>query len=96
MPQLPKYVSQQDLNGIDPKLLTAAPDQLYTLPPTVVNGVQHAFSHAVDVAFLVDGAAHRRGLRAHLAAPRAAPAGDGARRLRASRLDVGGRTADLT
>jgi EmrB/QacA subfamily drug resistance transporter len=50
---LPKYVSQQDLQGIDPKILTAAPAQLYTLPDPVVHGVQQAFSHSVDAAFLV-------------------------------------------
>jgi EmrB/QacA subfamily drug resistance transporter len=50
---LPKYVSQEQMQGIDPKLLTAAPDQLRTLPPAVVHGVAEAFSHSVDVAFLV-------------------------------------------
>lgn len=51
--KLPQYVSQERLQGIDPKLLTAAPEQLRTLPPDIVNGVAHAFSSSVDLAFLV-------------------------------------------
>jgi hypothetical protein len=50
---LPRYVDQQQLQGIDPKLLTAAPEQMRTLPEPIVNGLAETFAHSVDVAFLV-------------------------------------------
>lgn len=49
---LPRLVNPQDLQGRDPKLLMAAPEQLYQLPPNVVHGVAEAFSKSVDIAFL--------------------------------------------
>jgi hypothetical protein len=49
---LPRLVSQEDLQGRDPKILLASPEQLYQLPPNVVHGVAEAFSKSVDVAFL--------------------------------------------
>lgn len=50
---LPQYVSQQDMQGIDPRLFTAAPEQLHMLPAPVVHGIAEAFSHSVGVAYLV-------------------------------------------
>jgi MFS family permease len=49
---LPQLVNTQDLQGKDPKVLMAAPEQLYQLPPNVVHGVAEAFSKSVDIAFL--------------------------------------------
>jgi EmrB/QacA subfamily drug resistance transporter len=49
---LPRFISEEDLQGRDPKILLSSPEQLYQLPPHVVQGVAEAFSRSVDIAFL--------------------------------------------
>jgi EmrB/QacA subfamily drug resistance transporter len=49
---LPRLVKPQDLNGMDPRILTSSPEQLHQLPPAVVHGIVEAFSKSVDIAFL--------------------------------------------
>jgi EmrB/QacA subfamily drug resistance transporter len=49
---LPRYVSQQQMQGINPALLLSSPATLHTLPPDVIHGVAEAFAKSVDVVFL--------------------------------------------
>ena len=50
---LPRLVPESALNGIDSATLTASPEQLSTLPPAVLDGVQQAFSLSLETVFLL-------------------------------------------
>jgi EmrB/QacA subfamily drug resistance transporter len=50
---LPRFVPEGSLNGINVAELTASPEQIRLLPPDVLTGVVEAFSQSLESVFLI-------------------------------------------